>query len=153
MTKDRDALTQTVRDVRLSSVGWHIQRLTGQLDRAMNEMLATHGLTIQKFAILMALIENDGLNQTELGSRFSAPAYTITRMIDALESDGFLERRAHPTSRRTNTVHATAKLIDLTPTLLGIVGDVNARLMRTLDEQERRVMLDLLARVLDENAL
>lgn len=151
--KNRDELAKAVRNVRQASVGWHIQRLTGQLDRAMNEVLAPHGLTIQKFAILMALVENEGLNQTELGSRFSAPAYAITRVIDGLESDGFLERRTHPTSRRTNTVHATDKLIRLTPTLLTIVGEVNGRMLCGLDRQERAQLLDMLARALGENEL
>lgn len=153
MIKDRDELADAVRDVRQASVGWHIQRLAGQLDRAMNEALAPLGLTIQKFAILMALIENDGLTQTELGSRFSAPAYAITRVIDGLETDGFLQRRPHPTSRRTNTVHATAKLVSLAPSLLGIVADVNGRMLDALDQQERENMLGMLARVLGENEL
>lgn len=151
--KNRDELAKAVRNVRQASVGWHIQRLTGQLDRAMNEVLAPHGLTIQKFAILMALVENEGLNQTELGSRFSAPAYAITRMIDGLEADGFLERRAHPTSRRTNTVHATPKLVSLVPTLVDIIRDVNGRMLDGLDGSERERMLGMLARVLGENKL
>lgn len=153
MIKDRDELAESVRKVRQASVGWHIQRLSSQLDRAMNEALAPHGLTIQKFAILMTLIESDGLTQTELGSRFSAPAYAITRVIDGLETDGFLQRRLHPTSRRTNTVHATAKLIDLAPTLLGIVKDVNGRMLEALDPQERDATLRLLAGILGKNNL
>lgn len=153
MIKDRDELAESVRKVRQTSVGWHIQRLSSQLDRAMNEALAPHGLTIQKFAILMTLIESDGLTQTELGSRFSAPAYAITRVIDGLETDGFLQRRLHPTSRRTNTVHATAKLIDLAPTLLGIVKDVNGRMLEALDPQERDATLRLLAGILGNNSL
>lgn len=119
----------------------------------MDSALAPHGLTLQQFAIVMSLLENDGLNQTEIGSRFSAPAYTITRAIDGLESDGFLERRPHPTSRRTNTVHATRKSLDLVPVLVGIIGDVNARLLGALDRQEREHMHGLLAHVLGENGL
>lgn len=158
LTKDLDKmakseLTVAIRSVRLASVGWHIQRLSSQLDTAMNSALAPHGLTLQQFAIVMMLAENDGLNQTEIGSRFSALAYTVTRAIDGLEADGFLERRPHPTSRRTNTVHATAKTLALMPVLVGIISDVNARLLAALDKQERERMQGLLVRVLGENGL
>lgn len=158
MSKDNDRLPDSeladaIRTVRLSSVGWQIQRLSGQLSGAMGNALEPHGLTLQQFAIVMMLIENDGLNQTEIGSRFSAPAYTVTRAIDGLETNGFLERRPHPTSRRTNTVHATAKTRALVPVLVGIVSDVNARLLETLDDVERASIHGLLARVLGENGL
>lgn len=153
MSKDKIQVAAAIRSVRQASVGWHIQRLSGELDRAMNDVLAPHGLTLQQFAIVMMLIENDGLNQREIGSRFSAPAYAVTRAIDGLEADGFLERRAHPTSRRTNTVHATAKSVALVPTLISLIEDVNARLLAALDDDERASTQSLLARVLSENCL
>lgn len=153
MTTDKDQLAETIRMVRQASVGWHIQRLAGQLDKPMNSALAPHGLTLQKFAIVMLLIENDGLNQTEIGARYSAPAYAITRAIDALEADGFLERRPHPTSRRTNTVHASAKSIALIPALIAIIDDVNARLLDALDDDETAHLHGLLCAVLGKNSL
>lgn len=153
MSNDRNKLAVEVRAVRQASVGWHIQRLSAQLDGAMGEALAPHGLTLQQFAIVMSLVENDGLTQREVGARFRAPAYAITRAIDGLEADGFLERRAHPTSRRTNTVHATAKSLDLVPLLTAIIGDVNTRLLETLDDDQRASLRGVLARMLGENGL
>lgn len=153
MTKDTDDLADAVRQVRQGSAGWHIQRLAGQLDRAMNDALAEHGLHVQSFAVVMMLIENEGLSQRQIGQRFSAPAYAISRAIDGLERDGFLERRIDPASRRSNTVHATQKAKRLAPMLFKIVADVNARLLARLDEAERVHMIGLLAGVLADNDL
>lgn len=150
---DPDLMDARIRDARLGSRGWHIQRLAAQLDKAMNTKLAQHGLTIQMFALVMTAVENDGLSQAAISERFSAPAYTITRAIDQLEADGFLERRPHPTSRRTNGVHATDKTLALVPTLLGIVDEVNADLAAGLNAGEAKVLLSLLQRVLADNAL
>lgn len=153
MEKDEAELAALVESVRQGSVGWHIQRLAAQLDTAMNRALEPHGLTIQQFAVVMTLIEHDGLTQREVGSRFRAPAYAITRAIDALEQDGFLERRPHPTSRRTNTVHATARSRALVPDLVKLIKDVNARLMTRLDQDQRGQLRDLLSSILSDNAL
>lgn len=153
MSEDREKLAIEVRAVRQSSVGWHIQRLAGQLDMAMNAALEPHGLTIQQFAIVMSLVESEGLTQREVGSRFRAPAYAISRSIDGLEADGFVERRPHPTSRRTNTVHATEKSLALVPVLIVIIRDVNARLLETLNENQQANLLGTLADMLDENSL
>lgn len=153
MTRSKDVRSADLAAIRQASVGWHIQRLAGQLDRAMDEALAPHGLTIQRFAIVMTLVEHDGLTQSQIGARFSAPAYAITRAIDALEADGFLERRPHPTSRRTNTVHATDTSLALVPTLIEIVDDVNGRLMASLDKDQRSALCGVLANLLHNNAL
>ncbi|MFK7793216.1 MAG: MarR family winged helix-turn-helix transcriptional regulator [Devosiaceae bacterium] len=144
-----DATSQLVREARESSAGWLIQRLAGQLDRAMDQALEPHGLNIQSFAIVMTALEHDGLTQKQIGSRFKAPAYTITRSIDGLEKEGFLERRPHPTSRRTNTVHPSQKARELAPQLVAVIRQVNERLLSAfaIDEAEElrahmRVMLD-----------
>lgn len=153
MSDDRNKLAIEVRAVRQASVGWHVQRLSAQLDGAMDEALAPHGLTLQQFAIVMSLVENDGLTQREIGARFRAPAYAITRAIDGLEADGFLQRRAHPTSRRTNTVHATAKSLQMVPDLIAIIEDVNGRLMASLADGKRVELREALSRLLKENEL
>ncbi|MFN3170076.1 MAG: MarR family winged helix-turn-helix transcriptional regulator [Hyphomicrobiales bacterium] len=153
MATDTQRLSEQADAVRAASAGWHIQRLAGQLDGAMNSALEPHGLTVQSFAIVMTLIIHDGLSQKEIGQRFSAPAYAISRAIDGLERDGFLERRTDPSSRRANTVHATQKAGDLAPLLFATIADVNARLLDSLNEDEQAQLIALLARVLANNAL
>jgi MarR family transcriptional regulator for hemolysin len=153
MTDKRACVSDAIRAAREGSVGWLIQRLAGQLDRAMDEKLAPHGLTIQKFAVVMTVMEHDGLTQSEIGNRFRSPAYKITRSIDALEADGFLERRAHPASRRTNTVHATAKALQLAPTLIAIIEAVNRQMLAGLGSGEDRQVHALLRQMLERNDL
>lgn len=153
MTDDPEQLADAIRKTRQGSAGWLIQRLSGQLDLAVDRELAPLGLTVQSFAIVMTLLEEDGLTQTQIGGRFKAPAYAITRAIDALETDGFLERRPHPTSRRTNTVHATNKARELAPALMETVARVNERLRSGLGEAEAKQAHALMRTMLDNNDL
>ena len=121
---------------RKASRGWMIQRIAGRLDQVMDQRLAAHDLTVQQFAILMSVLEVEGRSQTEIGQRFRAPAYAISRAIDQLEKSGYLERKPHPTSRRTHMIFPSEKGRKLSQTLFAIVGDVNAELTASLSEEE-----------------
>ncbi len=137
MRQEPMSIPEQTRQSRLSSNGWKIQRIAKWLDREMDRRLIDHGITVQQFAVMMTVLETDGLSQTQIGRQFSAPAYTISRAIDHLERAGLLDRRPHPTSRRTHTIHATAAGHKLSPALLAIVQEVNAALVAPLDTAER----------------
>jgi len=143
-------IEQQTRTVRTSSLGWMIQRISGRLDRTMAENLAPHRLTIQHFAVMMTVLEEGGLSQTEIGRHFGMPAYAISRAIDHLESEGLLERRAHQTSRRTHTIHATEAGRSLSQTLFGVVEKVNAELTAGLSTDQRKGLRNLLQQILTE---
>lgn len=136
------------KQVRTSSLGWMIQRLARRLSQAMETRLDSHGLSLSQFAVMMTVLENDGLSQTEIGDRLGQPPYATSRAIDHLESVGLLERRPHPTSRRTHTVHATAAARALSRDLFAIVQEVNDTLAAPLSDQERATFLTLLTKVM-----
>ena len=47
------------------------------------------------------------LVQRELGRALRCSARHVTTLVDALEADGFVERRSHPTDRRATLVALT----------------------------------------------
>ena len=59
--------------VRTSSLGWMIQRISRRLDREMDDRLNKLDLTLQQFAIMMAVLETGGQTQTEIGNKFDTP--------------------------------------------------------------------------------
>lgn len=138
------------RQTRLNSIGWHIQRLTGRLDKAMSEALSQNGLNFQQFPILMTALEHPGLTQNEYAKQFRRPAYSISRAIDTLVEKGFLERRPDPESRRAHNIHPTASGYALGPVLFGIVEQVNADLVSNLSASETTELKRLLAKLLSD---
>ena len=138
------SVEKDTRRTRTTSYGWMIQQIAGRLNRAMESRLSPHGLNIQQFAVMMTVLEEGGQTQTEIGSRFSMPPYAISRAIDHLVQAELVERRAHPTSRRAFTIHATEKGRALAPVLFGIVGDVNAELTAPLTKEQREQLGTLL---------
>ncbi|MCV6593148.1 MAG: MarR family winged helix-turn-helix transcriptional regulator [Silicimonas sp.] len=141
-------ISQQTKRTRTSSLGWMIQRIGGRLNRQMEARLGEHGLSVPQFAIMMTVLERDGLTQAEIGQSYGMPAYAISRAIDHLEDTGLLERRPHPTSRRAHTIHTTPAGQDLGPTLFGIVKDVNAELAAPLSAEERKTFAALLRKIL-----
>lgn len=115
----------------------------------MNAQLDAHGLTIQRFAILMTVLERGHLTQADLGRTFAMPAYAMSRALDALERDGFIVRQDHPTSRRAHLIGATEKGLALAPDLFAVVAMVNADLTAGLDEQETRTLKALLTKAMN----
>lgn len=136
------------RRTRQSSLGWMIQRITRALDEQMNARLAQMDMNVTTFAVMMTVLEQGPLNQSEIGARFGAPAYAISRALDTLERLGFVERRAHASSRRAHHIHATPAGEALAPRLHAIVREVNAELMAPLSSAERAQFATLLERVL-----
>ena len=130
---------------RRASFGWMIQRLARHTDRAMTERLSPLGLSLSQFAVLMMVLEKGGQTQTQIGQNFGMPAYAISRALDHLETTGLLERRAHPTSRRTYTIHGTAKGQALLPQLFAIIQATNAELTAPLEDTEKAQLAGLLS--------
>ena len=133
---------------RTTSYGWMIQQIARQLNHSMENRLSPHGLNLRQFAVMMTVLEFDGLTQTEIGGRFSMPPYAISRAIDHLEKAGLLERRQHPTSRRSFTIHATEKGRALAPELFNIVNDANSELTARLSKSQREQLGQLLQALL-----
>ena len=141
------AIEKKTRKVRKNSMGWMIQRIARRLDDAMTERLSEHGMTLQQFAVMMIVLENNGMTQREIGDNFGMPPYAISRALDALEEMGFLKRRQHPTSRRTHLIHSTKKGRKLGPELFTIVKEVNQDLAATLSSSEAKKFKNLLTKV------
>ncbi|NLH49656.1 MAG: MarR family transcriptional regulator [Myxococcales bacterium] len=75
--------------------------------------------------VLMALWLEEGLKTNELGRRSGLEPSTMTGLLDRMERDGFLIRRADPEDRR-------AQLIELTDLGRGIRREVTEVVTKTI---------------------
>lgn len=142
------SISEDARNTREGSVGWIIQRLAKRLNDGMDKRLSTLGLTVTQFAVMMTVLETEGLTQTEIGKRFELPAYMITRVLNVLEERGFVVRKVHPTSRRAFNIYASEAGKKLGPELFSIVNAVNDDFILPLNETDRaefrRIIMQLL---------
>lgn len=150
-----DKIKNQTQNVRRTSVGWMLKNLYSSLDAEMNKELEYLDLNINQFAVMMTLLENEGLTQAQIGKKIAMPGYSTTRTMDVLEEKKYLERRVDERSRRSYRIYLTDLGHAVGPELFAIVKRVNARLLSPLSEQEQAQLVGLLETLLlarpDEN--
>lgn len=80
------------------------------LRRALDRTVHRFNLTSAQFDVLQLLMHSkDGLEHRELQRRLAVASPTLTNIVDVLEREGHVERRAHGADARTKTIHLSAK--------------------------------------------
>ncbi|MGD8912629.1 MAG: MarR family transcriptional regulator [Candidatus Thiodiazotropha sp.] len=139
---------KTSKNIRESSLGWMLKSLSACMDKKVQHDLSKHNLTQAQFGIMMTLLEEDGISQSEIGSRITMPGYATTRNLDSLEDMKLLERRQDPTSRRSYCIYLTDKGRAVAPELYKIVKGVNKELVMPFSKTEVEQFTVLLKKLL-----
>jgi DNA-binding MarR family transcriptional regulator len=127
----------------------------GELQRLMrayaDKTAARYGITRAQWAVLAKVERNEGMKQTELAWQMEMQPITLTRLIDRLCDNGWIERRGDESDRRVNRLYLKdaakpllAKLAglrsEITATALdGITSDDAQRLMTQLEDIKENV--------------
>ena len=79
--------------------------------RLSDRFFARYGTTDIQFNILMILKNSpqEGLSQQELSERLVVTKSNVVGLVDRMEKQEFVKRKAHPTDRRFNQIVITAK--------------------------------------------
>lgn len=80
---------------------------------ALDEALATHGLTSAQLDILLYLDVRGVSAQRDLQAALGVTSATLTRILDGMVARGFVERRASDSDARAKYISATAAACDL----------------------------------------
>ena len=139
--------------------GWHdaapgmaaltsVMRVQQLLLARVEEHLTPFKLSFARFELLrlLAFTRHGELPLGKLGQRLQVHPTSITSAVDRLEAQGFVERRPHPTDRRTT-------LATITPsgrqTVEAATEVLNAKVFRDIGLAEREVtqLFRLLAKV------
>jgi MarR family transcriptional regulator for hemolysin len=93
--------------------------LMRDLRRCYDHRAQAMGLTLSRARALTTLARNEGITQTELAADLAIEAPTLKRQIDALVTDGFIQRRPLDGDARKNALFLTdrgrdAAIVDFT---------------------------------------
>ncbi|HLU58331.1 MAG TPA: MarR family winged helix-turn-helix transcriptional regulator [Pseudonocardia sp.] len=113
-------------------------------------MLAEHDLRLQHFAVLMALADFGPLAQHELAERLGLNRSHRVGYLDEIQDRGLVGRRRDPADRRRQHVTLTEDGAALVAKLVPVVQRANEGLLAPLSADERRTLVELLRRVLDQ---
>ncbi len=142
--------SRKVQEIRETSLGWGLNVLTRTMNRVMKKELGDLDLTMSQFAILMTLLENDGISQTEIGNKVVLPGYAMTRNIDGLEKQALIKRQQDENSRRAHCVVVTQEGWKLAPRIFKVIEKVNNKFFSALDEEEAEQLMRLMIKVIND---
>ncbi|MEJ0010509.1 MAG: MarR family transcriptional regulator [Alphaproteobacteria bacterium] len=105
------------------------------------------GVTRSQWQVLMRLKRKDGMAQVELAQQMDIQPISVSRLIDRLEEDGWVERRDDPTDRRTKRVFLTSKVRPMLEKLMACGAATRVEALAELSDAEKRQLMELLERI------
>ena len=122
-----------------------------RLRRVLNSRLSRQpgviGLSGPRLRLLLAVEEAGRLRMGDLAEDLGVTARTVTTLVDALERDGLLVRLPDPTDRRATLLALTPRAHTQFEQVRRIQVDLGEALVAALDQEQRRLLLDLLSRL------
>jgi len=83
--------------------------ISALFQRDMARYFSVSGLTESRVGVLWVLQTGGPATQQAIASALGVSARNVSGLVDALESDGFVRRAAHPSDRRAVLVELTAR--------------------------------------------
>jgi DNA-binding MarR family transcriptional regulator len=117
----------------------------GEVQRLMrayaDKEAARYGITRAQWAVLAKVERCEGMKQTELAEQLEMQPITLTRLIDKLCDNGWIERRGDETDRRVNRLYLKKVARPLLGKLAGLRSEITATALEGIQPADAHRML------------
>src|SRR5689334_10126471 len=117
----------------------------GEVQRMMrayaDREAARYGITRAQWAVLAKVERNEGMKQSELAEQMEMQPITLTRLIDKLCDNGWIERRGDDTDRRVNRLYLRKAARPLLAKLAGLRSELTATALDGISPTDAHRML------------
>lgn len=125
-----------------------INRTGVRIATAFTEVLRRYDITLQMWRVLAALDHADGQRVSDLAALTSIDVSTLSRLIDAMQEKGLVERRrSNGADARVVTVHVTAAGHALTAEIIPLARHYQEVALRGFTAEEAAALKVMLVRV------
>lgn len=129
------------------SLGYLVSHLNIDLQNALDEKLKRYQLDIKLWPVLFALWQEEGITQTELSKRCDVANYTMTRLLDQLQTQGLIHRHQEADNRRAFQIFLTDIGKALEQDLICEAERVNDNFLVNLSEDEQASFILMLNKI------
>lgn len=136
-----------MRFARQESAGYMTNWAARLFARAIDRRLRRIGVSSGQMPVFFALGDGTALSQKALATRAAIEQPTMAATLSRMERDGLIERRPDPNDGRSQLVALTPAAMEKAMLARETAMAVNATALAGLDESERALFLDLLARI------
>ncbi|HEX2364620.1 MAG TPA: MarR family transcriptional regulator [Bradyrhizobium sp.] len=102
---------------------------------------ARYGITRAQWAVLAKVERNEGMKQTELAEQMEMQPITLTRLIDKLCDNGWIERRGDENDRRVNRLYLKKAARPLLAKLAGLRSELTATALEGINPADAHRLL------------
>lgn len=111
-----------------------------QWRRALDLRLRPYGLTDATWLPLLQLSRASApMRQKDLAEALFLDSSSVVRLLDALQANGFIERREHPEDRRVKTILLTEAAQEVLKKVNQIASEVRQQVLSGLTDEELEV--------------
>ena len=114
---------------------------------ALAARLLQHGFYAGQDQIMLALAESDGLTPGGLARRIGVRPPTITKTINRLQGQGFVERRASESDSRQAHIWLTEAGSEAIRSIEKALRKTDRQVVKGLDKKELKQLIRLLSRI------
>src|SRR5882757_3125463 len=106
-----------------------------------DKQAARYGITRAQWAVLAKVERAEGLKQTELAEQMEMQPITLTRLIDRLCDNGWIERRSDESDRRVNRLYLRKAARPLLAKLGGLRSELTATALEGISPADAHRLL------------
>jgi MarR family transcriptional regulator, transcriptional regulator for hemolysin len=110
-------------------------------------------ITRRQAAVVLYIARNEGVSQTEVATWLDLEPIALVRMLDKLNDEGLVERRAHPTDRRIRTLWLTPAARPVVTQILAINQTIREEAFAGMPAQARDTVINILDAIKDNLVL
>ena len=105
------------------------------------------GLTLPQCRVLVDLADHQGVSQVQLAELTDIEPMTLVRILDRMESDGWLERRSDPADRRARRLYLRPAGKPLVEEILNMVELTREEAFAGISRAQADLLITLLEKV------
>jgi MarR family transcriptional regulator for hemolysin len=132
---------------RLRNFGFLLKDLGRLYTRSFEERAQGLQLTLLQCKTLGHLSRNEGISQARLAELAESDPMSMVRILDYMEAEGWVERRADPNDRRARRLYVKDKARAILDEIWRLADETRMEFLRDLSAQECERLIDMLERV------
>jgi MarR family transcriptional regulator, transcriptional regulator for hemolysin len=131
----------------LRNFGFLLKDLGRLYTRRFEERASGLHLTLPQCKTLGYLSRNEGVSQVRLAELAEIDPMSMVRILDYMEAEGWVERRADPTDRRARCLHIKDKARAIIDEIWQLADDTRTEFLSALSPDEGLRLIDMLERI------
>ncbi|MBC3766482.1 MarR family winged helix-turn-helix transcriptional regulator [Neptunicella marina] len=127
-----------------NSLGFLIADVSRLMRRAFQRKLEGSDLTMAQAKALVFVSRHEGVRQVDLADYLELQPMTLVRLIDGLQKQGLVERRANPSDRRAYDIYLTPQAEPQLAQIKQVAEEIKAFAFSELDSQQTEQFISAL---------